>query len=385
MGAQNLISIAEQFGTPLYIYDAERIKENTAAILSALSYPAKKIYYAVMCNDHPEILKIIREAGLGVQINSDYELQIAKKAGFDPSDISFTSTGISRELMKKLIKENISINLDSVEETEKFCSSARNRTFGIRVQINRKIQIDKGEATNIYSESNVGIAEQDFPKIGETAKKTGNRITGIHGYLASNILDPKPFFEFGTYLADTASKFDDLEYVNFGSGFGVKCSEKDKDFDFQKVLRHYSSLLEKLSQSLGREIILEIEPGRAILADAGSLLVRITNIKKINAGKSEIAVNAGFAEFARPRIYNSYHEIEPLEKTGKPEMTCDIRGNTVLQNDFLGKDRTMEEVSEGDYLLIRKVGAYGIALASGFPGKKLPMQVLMNNGNLQVL
>jgi diaminopimelate decarboxylase len=143
--------------------------------------------------------------------------------------------------------------------------------------------------------------------------------------------------------------------------------------------------LDKLSENFGRKIILKIEPGRIILADAGYLLVSVTNVKRLNAEKSEISVNAGSAELARPRIYNSYHEIEKVQKTGKPQHLYDIRGNTVLQNDFLGKDRTMEEVIEGDYLLIRKVGAYGIALASGFPGKELPMQVLMNNGKLRVL
>jgi diaminopimelate decarboxylase len=122
---------------------------------------------------------------------------------------------------------------------------------------------------------------------------------------------------------------------------------------------------------------MKIEPGRMLVADAGSLVVQITNIKLFTSKKSEVAVNAGFAELARPLVYNSYHPIVNIEKTGGKKLSYDIRGNTVLQNDFLGKNRMLEKVYEGDYLIITKVGAYGIAMASGFPGKKFPKQVFL--------
>lgn len=385
MTTQNFKELAEKFGTPLYIYETERIKEDLSVILKFLTYPQHKVYFAAMCNNRPRILKIIKGLGLGIQVNSGHELNLAKEAGFNSSDISFTSIGISKELAKVLIEENIETNLDSVEEVEKFCSAMKNKTFGVRIRIPERIKVNPDKATNIFSDSHTGIENRDFSRIKEIALKAENKITGVHGYFASNVHDTKPFIEFGNFLAEAAMEFPDLEYVNFGSGFGVRYSKEDKDFDFEKVLQYYSSLLRELSENLKREIILKIEPGRSIIADAGTLLVRITNIKNLNSGKSEISVNAGFAELTRPRIYNSYHEIENSEKTGKPERVYDIRGNTVLQNDFLGYDRTLEEVREGDYLLIKKVGAYGIVMASGFPGKKLPVQILINNDKIEVI
>jgi diaminopimelate decarboxylase len=382
MAPQDLKRIADQYGTPLYIYEAERIKENLDSILKFTTSPNFRIYYAAMCNNQSEILKLFSDSGIGIQVNSELELYLAKEAGFIPSNISFTSTGISKELMKKLIEEHIEINLDSVEEVEKYCAVTSNSAFGIRVKINKKIKINSENATNIFTSSNVGIKEKDFEKIKNIAKKAANRITGVHGYLASNIKDKKPFFEFGNFLVNVAFNFPDLEYVNFSSGFGVRYSKEDKDFDFQKVIKHYSYLGNKLSKSYRRDIILKIEPGRILLADAGSLLVKITNIKKLNSKKSEISVDAGFAELARPKIYNSYHEIENLERKGNPKKVYDIRGNTALQNDFLGRDRRLEETREGDYLLIKKVGAYGYVMASGFPGKNLPGQVLINKDKI---
>ncbi len=377
MAIYGLKNLAEKFGTPLYIYDSERIRENLFAILSFISYPAKKVYYAAMCNNHPEILKIIQSLSIGIQVNTAHEISLAKKAGFNSSDISFTSTGISIELMNQLVEENIEVNLDSAEEAEKYCSLTNNGSFGIRLRIPEWIKIDPGSATNLYADSNVGIEEKDYERIKEIAEKTGNKITGVHGYLASNVCDAMPFIQFGDFLVNHASHFPDLKYVNFGSGFGIKYSENDKEFDCKKVLSYYSFLLTNLSERLKREIVLKIEPGRSVMADAGSLLVRITNVKALNSIKSEISVDAGFAEIARPRIYNSWHEIDNVEKTGKPHKVYDIRGNTVLQNDFLGRDRVLEEVAEGDYLSIKNAGAYGIVMASGFPGKELPKQILV--------
>ena len=385
MATGNLKKLGEQFGTPLYIYEADRLKENLSNLLNNITYPKSKVYFAAMCNSQFEILKIVKSLGIGIQVNSEHELNIATEAGFNSSDISFTSTGISKVLMRRLIEESIEVNLDSVEEVEKFCALVTNKTFGVRVRLDKKIKINSTKTTSNFFESNVGIEEKDFNKIKEISKKTGNKITGIHGYLASNVIDTKPFLEFGNFLVNTAYVFPDLEYVNFGSGFGVKYSEQDKDFDLEKVLHYYSLLLHKLSKCCQREIIFKIEPGRTIMADVGSFLVRITNIKNLNPKKSEISVDAGFAEFPRPKIYNSYHEIENLEKKGTRKKVYDIRGNTVLQNDFLGQDRILEEVKETDYLLLKKVGAYGFVMASGFPGKKLPKQILINNGNIEVI
>jgi len=383
MVPQNFLKLAEQFGTPLYVYNTERIKENLSVILKFLSYSKNKVYFAVMCNNQPEILRIIKDLGLGVQINSEYELDLVKKIGFDSKNISYTSTGISKELMKKLIEENVEINLDSLEEVEKFCSLTKNKSFGIRARIPKKIKVTSDDATNIFLDSHVGIEEKDFNKIIKIAQKINNKIVGVHGYFASNVLDAKLFIEFGNFLSKIAFKFPDLEYINFGSGFGVKYSERDKEFDFEKVLQHYGFICENLFKKFGRRIILKIEPGRAIIANTGTLIVKVTNIKRLNSKKSEISVNAGFAELARPRIYNSYHQIENLEKNKEIQKIYDIRGNTVLQNDFLGKDRILEEVKEGDYLLIKNVGAYGIVMASGFPGKKLPKQVIINQEEIK--
>ncbi|MCX6748899.1 MAG: hypothetical protein NT076_04815 [Candidatus Pacearchaeota archaeon] len=366
----DLKKIAEKFGTPVYIYETKKIKENYKKIIFSLKYPNYKIYFAVMCNNNLEVLKIIKSLGLGVQINSENELKLVKKAGFGNKNISFTSAGLSKEFIKKIISENIEINLDSVEEVEKFCSLTKKGVFGIRIKIPSQIKVYSNYSTNKALDSNVGIDINDLDKIKKLAENSKNKITGIHGYFASNVLETNLFMQFGDFITKIAETFPDLEYVNFGSGFGIPYSEAEKEIELKIIFEYYAKLLQNLSKKIGRIIIMKIEPGRLILANAGILLTKITNIKKLNSEKSEISVNSGFGEFARPRVYGAYHKIENLDSSSSTQIRIyDIRGNSVLQDDFLGKDRVLKEVKEGDLLIIRDVGAYGAVMASGFPGR----------------
>jgi len=190
--------------------------------------------------------------------------------------------------------------------------------------------------------------------------------------------------EFSDYLVECAREFSDLEYINFGSGFGVPNNLLEQKFDFEKIGNHYSTLTNELSTYFGRSIQLKVEPGRSIIATAGTIYAKVTNIKQLK-GKKQIAINAGFAEFARPRIYDAHHDIvvvgkSEAEKDAEKETDLyDIRGNTVLQSDFLGRDRQLPKVEEGDVLAIKNSGAYGMALSSGFPGKELPKEVLIDS------
>jgi diaminopimelate decarboxylase len=329
-----------------------------------------------MCNSNRAILEIMKQLGASVQINSLHELDLVKKAGFDGSQISFTSTGLDTESLERLVQEGVQINLDSVEEAEKYCRLNPNGSFGIRVKMTEDIKLPIGH-TNSPKDSDIGICEEDFERVKEIAKQNECRVNGIHGYLASNILASEPFLQSSDYLVQCARQFPDLKYVNFGSGFGVPNKPEEQRFDFEGIGQHYSRLTQELSDYFGRSIQLKVEPGRLLIATAGKLYAKVTNVKQLK-GKKQIAIDVGFAEFARPRIYGVYHDIEVVGKTGQTGL-YDIRGNTVLQSDFLGRNRQLPKVEEGDILAIKNTGAYGIVMASGFPGKELPREVLVTS------
>ena len=373
---EKIMQLIEEHGTPLYVYDLEKVKHNFSRLDKAISYNPHGIFYAVMANDNSQVLKTIKELGGGVQVNSFHELDIIYQVLFPNERISFTSTGLDTWQLSYIISEEMQVNLDSVEEVNKFCSgvdfSPKSKKFGIRLQM-----------PNVYfngrfSESDTGISESDLELVKVNARNRGVKINGVHGYSGSNIFDPEFLKRSADYIARCAREFPGLEYVNFGGGFGVPDNFTQKPLNLEEVLGYYSELTAKLSRDLGRQVELRIEPGRALVANAGTLYTRVTNVKRVNTkdpeGKDQISVDCGFGEFARPRLYGVFHEIFALGKEGNTRY-CDVRGNTVLQDDYLTIDSSLPEVHEGDILGIRNVGAYGRVMASGFPGKELPREV----------
>lgn len=366
--------IINQCGTPVYVYAKNQILQNYREIVDAFPYAHKQIHYAVMCNSNKDILEIINALKGSVQINSMHELDLVKEIGFSKESISFTSTGMDTESLKRIIEEGIQVNLDSVEEVEKYCRLGPGKSFGIRINIKDDIELEEGH-TNSYKATDVGIREEDFQLVIQIADKAGCSLVGVHGYLASNLLETAPFIQFSNYLAHCARKFKDLKYINFGSGFGVFCESTDKRFDFENIGKHYSTITHEISHHFNREIQLKIEPGRSIVASAGILLAKVTNVKQLK-NKKQIAIDVGFGEFARPRLYDAYHAIRVIGKTGDVEL-YDILANTVLQSDFLGRDRELPPIMENDIVAILNTGGYGMVMASGFPGKRKPAEVVV--------
>lgn len=375
--------IIKRTGTPIYIYEEDKIIKNYEQLKEAIHYKNKEIHYALMCNNNPEILKIMKKLGLGVQINSLHELGIVKKTGFEKSKISFTSSGLSKETVQILGDENVMTNLDSVEEVKKYSKTNQGNEFGIRLRM--PMQIDLPEKhTNSPKESYIGIEEKGFKVIKKIARTNNCTITGIHGYLASNLLDTRPFLEASEYIAECAKQFSDLKYINFGSGFGLPEFNENKELDITLIGKHYSKLTERLSRYFNRSIQLKIEPGRYLVGNAGTLYAKVTNIKKLDR-KKQISVDVGFGGFARPKLYGAEHEIIVVSKSN-PEELYDIRANTTLQDDFLAKDRYLPKTQEGDIIAIKNTGAYGMSMASGFPGKQLPKEaIVLTNDHMKIV
>ena len=362
MNQKTIFQLVDTFGTPLYVYEEEILRKNYCSL--ARIFPKADIHYAVMCNNYPAILRIIKKMGGGVHINSLSELNLVESMGFDKNKISFTSVGLDFKTLEVLVENEIKVNLDSVEEVEKYCRIGSN--FGIRIRM-PDIELPKG-TTNSSTFSNVGIAEEDFNRVISMAASSGSKVAGIHGYLASNINEPEHFTKFADYIFQQAQKFPDLQYLNFGSGFGL-------DLDLRVVSGYYNTVIRELSQFFGRQIRMKIEPGRSIIASAGKLYTRVTNVKQLKE-KKQIAVDAGFGDFVRPLLYGAEHPIEVVGKSSPLEL-YDLRGNTVLQSDFLKYGVELPSVQEGDILAINNAGAYGRVMASGFPGKILPKEVVV--------
>ena len=259
IGGFDAVKLAKKFGTPLYVYHGEKIEENFKKINSAIPYEMKQIHYAIMCNDRIEILKILLKLGSYIQANSLKEYKIARKAGFPNEKISITTTNMSTEDMQEFIKFGAIINFDSIEEVKRFGKlalkhKAKNKKIGIRVFVHQETSGQHITNVPYLPKARVGIKKEKFNELKEIAKKFDLKIIGVHGYLASNMLNLKPFLKLNRFLVDCAKQFPDIEYINFGAGFGVALKPVEKDFDWKKYGQNVTTLMKEVEKFFGRKI-----------------------------------------------------------------------------------------------------------------------------------
>lgn len=383
IGKYSARDLVSKFGSPLYVYEEDIITQRFQSIASHFKYNPFQIHYAVMANNRLHILRILKKLGAHLQVNSPTELRDAFAAGFDASLITVTTTNISDADLLLYASKGLLINFDSKEELVRYCGlvkdiKIKNREIGIRYQI--KWSAPGGTTNALREKKRVGISKKDISGLVEMCRKANLTVTSIHGYVASNMLALSPFVRLARELAGVAKLLPDLKSINYGGGFGLKMQPKDADFDFQTLAQHLSKLTLGLSKSFGRQINLKIEPGRTLLGEAGILLCSVTNIKRLD-GWSQIGCDAGFGVLARPLLYGwgkqGYHPIVLADGKGGKSTKYTICSNSALQIDFLGEDRILPEVHLGDLLAVLNVGAYGAVMASGFPGKNLPREILI--------
>ena len=394
IGKFDAVELAKKFGTPLYVYHGEKIEENFKKINLAIPYEPKQIHYAIMCNDRPPILKILLDCGAYIQANSLKEYKLARKVGFSNERISVTTTNMSTKDLKEFAKLGAMINFDSIEEIIRYgeivseCKS-KNRKIGIRVFVYQQAMEQHATNAPYLPKARVGIKQEKFSQLKEIAKKFDLKIVGVHGYLASNMLDLGPFLKLNRFLLDCAKQFPDIEYINFGAGFGIALKPDEEDFDWEAYGENILALMQEAEKFFGRKINFKIEPGRSLVGDAGILLTEVTNIKNMDFWK-EVGVDCGFGVFARPYIYKwnegGYHPIISANKFGQEANEIyTICGNSVLQSDYLAEDRKLPSLEVGDFLAILKTGAYGATMQSSFPGMRRAGEILVYRDKIKVI
>lgn len=385
LGAYKAQELVKEFDTPLYVYEESVMHDLYQQIKGSFTYKPFNIHYAVMANNRREILKIFKQLGAYAQVNSLKELRDASRAGFDVSEVIVTTTNISMQDIERYVRYGVMVHFDSKEEFYKLCQFVKHKHLkgleaGIRCHIDRSLPPTK--RYGLYQKGNrVGVAKKDFGNIVKHTRAHGIKLTSLHGYLGTNIMDVRSFTRMADYLTTFIPLLPDINAVNFGGGFGITTRDDKKDFDFRTLGAYLSRLIEHASRSVGRKIQLKIEPGRTLIAKAGTLLSMVTNVKAME-GWTQVGCDGGFGVFARPYVYgwrgDGYHPILLVRNPhGKNRRRYTISANTVLQDDVIGEDRQMPQVKEGDLLAIQNAGAYGAVMASGFPGKNLPDEILI--------
>jgi diaminopimelate decarboxylase len=372
--------LAKKFKTPLYVYEAETIRRQYFKLAQNIPYEKLGIHYACKANTNISILRLIRKLGAKAETVSRGEIELALKAGFKTKDIIYTSTSVSREELAFVIKNKISINLDSLSQIELYGKMNPGAKAGIRINHG----LGGGHHSHVITGgemSKFGIPVEQLSVARKLARKHKLKIVRLHQHIGSNVLDEKILMQAFDKLLETARTFPELEALDFGGGFGVAYSRKDREFNPKRYGAAAAKKMKKFCGEYGRELQMILEPGRFLVAESGTLLATVTEIKQ-NPTRTFVGIDTGFNHLIRPILYGSYHEIINATQRQGPKIKVDIVGNICESGDVFGRDRIITPTKTGDILAIQNTGAYGYAMASHFNSRSLPTEILIDRGRV---
>jgi len=375
--------LATQFGTPLYVYDGNKMIAQLKTLQRAFAESHVKVKYAAKALTNLSVLKLLKKNGSGVDVVSMNEARIALKAGFEPADIMFTSNSVHIDEIAEAVEAGIHVNMDNLSVLEKFGQRFGNRV-GCCIRLNPGILAGGNlKISTGHSKSKFGIPVAQLPDVKKLVAQYNLRITGLHIHTGSEITDVDVFRKMADILFDWASQFPDVQVLDFGGGFKVPYKEGDKETDVNALGAAINEAFRTFRENTGRNLEMWIEPGKFLVSEAGYLITEVTVVKN-NPNITFVGVNSGLNHLIRPMMYDAYHEIVNVSNPSAPKKTYTVVGN-ICETDTLGADRELNEVREGDLLVLKNAGAYGYAMASNYNSRLRPAEVLVLNGRAHLV
>src|SRR6056300_755677 len=377
------IDIAKQYGDPVYIYDAHRIASQFDRLKSAfISVKNLKLHYAVKANSNLSILRLIHGLGAGLDTVSIEEVKLGLLAGVPADQIIYTPNGVSIEELEEARSLGVQINIDNLSVLELF--GQRFPDTPVCVRINPHVMAGGNSNISVgHIDSKFGISIHQVPHIKRIVDLTGMHINGIHMHTGSDILDIDVFLYAAEILFEAAKSFDNLEFIDFGSGFKVPYKKDDIETPIEEFGEKLSERFNSFCKSYGKELTLSFEPGKFLVSQAGKFVAKV-NVVKQTTSTVFAGVDSGFNHLMRPMLYGAYHEIENLSNPdGKPRFYSVV--GYICETDTFGSNRRISEINEGDFLVFHNAGAYCFSMASNYNSRLRPAEVLWINGKAELI
>jgi diaminopimelate decarboxylase len=379
----SIAPLAEAYGTPLYVYDEAVLRQRCRTIRAALPVEGIDVLYALKANSNPAILGVIREEGLGADAVSLGEVLLARRAGFPRERISFNGNNVDDAELAAVLAEGVHVCVDALSQLERLARLGHRGSVAIRLNPD----IGAGHHGHVITggpDAKFGIAPSELPAALAIARKAGLAIDGVQQHIGSGILDAAVYALAMEALLDAAAAVPDLRYVDFGGGFGVPSRPEDRPFDFGDLARRIVPGIERFRERVGRQVEIRLEPGRFVVAECGTLLVRVTAVKRTQAHVF-VGTDSGFHHLVRPILYGAFHRIENLTNPeGTIENVC-VAGNICESGDLFAIDRPLPQAREGDLLAIRDAGAYGYSMASTYNSRPRPAEVMVRGADHRLI
>ncbi len=383
MKNETLLKIASDYGSPVYVYDSEKITSQYKRLTSAFNKVKQlRINYAVKALSNISVLKLFNTLGSGLDTVSIQEVRLGLVAGFSPEQIIYTPNGVSLEEIEMAAELGVQINIDNLSILEQF--GTRHPKTPVCVRINPHVMA--GGNTNIsvgHIDSKFGISIHQLPHLFRIVENTKMNINGIHMHTGSDILDIDVFLYASEILFDTATHFKDLEFIDFGSGFKVPYKDGDIETNIEELGKKLSKRFNEFCREYGRDLTLAFEPGKFLVSEAGFFLTKV-NVVKQTTSTVFAQIDSGFNHLIRPMLYGSQHDIVNITNTKGRERFYSVVGY-ICETDTFANNRRINEITEGDILCFKNAGAYCFTMSSNYNSRYRPAEVLWHKNEAHLI
>ena len=383
MEVKDLLSIAHTYGSPVYVYDANKISAQYERLTKAFAaVPSLRINYAMKALSNVSVLKLMRKLGAGLDTVSIQEVKLGLHAGFAPEQIIFTPNGVSMEEIEEAASLGVQLNIDNLSILEQFGS--KHPQVPVCIRINPHVMAGGNSKISVgHIDSKFGISIHQIPHILRIVENTKMHINGIHMHTGSDILDIDVFLYAAEILFDAAKHFRELKFIDFGSGFKVPYKEGDIQTDIEELGEKLSQRFLEFCKLYGRGLTLAFEPGKFLVSEAGFFLVKV-NVVKQTTSTVFAGIDSGFNHLIRPMFYGATHFIENISNPEGKKRFYSVVGY-ICETDTFASNRQIAEISEGDILCFRNAGAYCYTMASNYNSRPRPAEVLWIDGQAKLI
>ncbi len=394
LNAKNLLTLPAEFGCPVWVYDAEIIRQQIAQLRQF-----DVIRFAQKACSNIHILRLMREQGVKVDSVSQGEIERALAAGYNPQenpdDIVFTADMIDEATLRLVAEQRIPVNAGSVDMLQQLGEVSPGHRVWLRV--NPGFGHGHSQKTNTGGEnSKHGIWHADLPQALEMLQRYNLHLVGIHMHIGSGVDYAHLERVCGAMVQQVIDFGQDLEAISAGGGLSIPYREGEEAIDTSHYFGLWSAARDKIARQLGHTVKLEIEPGRFLVAESGVLVAQVRSMKDMGS-RHFVLIDAGFNDLMRPSMYGSYHHISALAGDGRdlstqPKLETVVAGPLCESGDVFTQQeggkvetRALPPVKVGDYLVLHDTGAYGASMSSNYNSRPLLPEVLFDNGSARLI
>lgn len=381
LNAEQLRELATEYGTPLYIYDADRITLQYKKLTEAFAASNTRFFYACKALTNISILKHIKAIGCNVDCSSINEARLALLAGFEPAQVLYTSNSIHFSEIEEAVALGIHINIDSISNLEKFGKKfGHDYPVGIRLRPNimagGNLKISTG-----HDKSKFGIPVEQLRKVLEVVEANNIHIQNLHIHTGSDIKDVEVFVKGIDVLFDIIPHFKELNSIDLGGGFKVPYKKGDEETDIPLLAQKVKEAFD--AHPVAKDLQIWFEPGKFMVSECGYLLANV-NVMKETGNTVFVGLDTGLNHLIRPMFYDAYHEIKNISNPAGELKTYTVVGN-ICETDTFATDRSINEIREGDTLVFYNAGAYGFEMSSNFNSRFKPAEVMLKGGEAMLI